>query len=172
MTLDLSFYKHLLVLVGIIIALTLFKIANLKPFNEEGEDFDWKKLLLGLGGNGLVLIGLALVYFLGDTFGSDVAAITFGDTTVTIHAALDVFMLATIGVYGAKLLENFKEYFGIGSVESHDIPLPLPLAGAEAVEEEAEDFEDEELIQDTFNTDLLVEAGPEGEFVEEEDLLG
>ncbi len=171
MTFDLSFYKHLLVLVGIIIALTLFKIANLRPFNAEGEDFDWKKLLLGLGGNGLVLIGLALVYFLGDTFGSDVAAITFGDTTVTIHAALDVFMLATIGVYGSKLLENFKEYFGIGSVESHEIPLPpLPLAGAEEVEEE--DFGDEELIQDTFNTDLMVEDGPEGDIVEEEDLLG
>lgn len=150
MTFDFSFYKHLLVLVGLIIALTLFKIANLKPFNEEGEDFDWRKMLLGLGGNGLVLIGTALVYFLGDTFGRDVAAITFGDTTITIHAALDIFMLATIGVYGAKLLENFKEYFGIGEVKQ-EIPLPL------APKPEAPLFE--ETLQDNFNTDMSVEMG-------------
>ena len=145
MTFDFSFYKHMLVLVGLIVALTLFKIANLKPFNPEGEDFDWHKLLLGLGGNGLVLLGTALVYFLGDTFGGDVATVTFGDTTITIHAALDIFMLATIGVYGAKLLENFKEYFGIGEV-NHELPLPI----APNPDEE---------VQDVFNYDMSVEEG-------------
>ena len=152
MTIDVSFYNHLLVLVGIIVALTLFKIASCKPFKEDGEDFSWPRLFLGLGGNALVLVGLALVYFLGDTFGSDVAAITFGDTTITIHAALDIFMLATIGVYGAKLLENFKEYFGIGEV-NQDIPLPL--------------MREDEKAQTVFNRDLSVEMGEPAEETED-----
>lgn len=138
-----DFYQHILVLVGIIIALTIFKVANLKPFNAEGADFDWKKLLIGLSSNFMVLLGVALVYFLGETFGEDIAAITVGETTITIHAALDVLMLSTIGVYGSKLIKNFREYFGLTEVKYDK---------QQVGSEEEEDLE----VQNTFNDELAM----------------
>ena len=152
---DFTFYRHILVLVGIIVALTIFKVANLKPFNAEGDDFDWKKLFIGLSSNFMVLFGVTLVYFLGETFGEDIAAITVGETTITIHAALDVLMLSTIGVYGSKLINNFREYFGLTEGHLAD----KQQVGSEEVEEEE--------VQDTFNEDLAMLEG-----IDEEELVG
>lgn len=113
MKIDLSFFANSVVLFAIIIALTGFKIFNCKPFNENGEDFSWQKLIFGLLSNLGILSLLSFVYFVGEKFGHDLAVIQIGDAVYTIQAMLNALIILAIGVYGVKLYQNAVEYFGI-----------------------------------------------------------
>lgn len=110
---DVSFFEHLGLLASIIIGLTIFKVASCKPFKEDGEQFDWKKLILGLLGNALVALAISLVYSAGSIWGSDLVLIKVSETNLTIQSALDLMLLTAIGTYGVKLIKNFASMLGL-----------------------------------------------------------
>lgn len=141
-----EFYNHILVLIGIIVAMTAFKVVSCKPFKEDGEEFAWKKLLLGLAGNLIVLGSLSATYYCGVVFGSDLVVVSLGTTDLTIPAALNVLMLATIGVYGGKLIRNFQLYFGLNK-DSKGVSSEI-----------AKTLDD---LQTTFNDDVVLEEDEE-----------
>ena len=118
---DLSFFANSVVLFAIIIALTGFKIFSCKPFREDGEDFDWKRLLLGLAGNLGVLLILSFVYFVGSYFGQDLAVLQIGDSKYTVQAALNVLIILAIAVYGVKLYKNAAEYFNLNDTSKEAV---------------------------------------------------
>ena len=113
MNIDLSFFANSVILFAIIIALTGFKVFSCKPFSEDGEDFQWKKLLLGLASNLGILLLLSFVYFVGSKFGTDLAVVQIGDQVYTVQAALNILIVIAIGIYGIKLYRNASEYFGL-----------------------------------------------------------
>ena len=113
MKIDLSFFANSIILFAIIIALTGFRVFSCKPFKEDGEEFNWKKLLLGLVSNLGILLLLSFVYFVGSEFGSDLAVIQIGDATYTVQAALNALIILAIGVYGIKLYRNAVDFFGL-----------------------------------------------------------
>lgn len=110
---DVSFFEHLGLLASIIIGLTIFKVASCRPFKEDGEQFDWKKLILGLLGNALVALAISLVYSAGSIWGSDLVLIKVSETNLTIQSALDLMLLTAIGTYGVKLIKNFASMLGL-----------------------------------------------------------
>jgi len=109
--LDLSFFKHIAILLAIMIAFTGFKIASCSPFKEGGEPFSWKKLGLGLSKHLIALAGLAIVYAVSSLLGQDLLLIKINSSEVTLQAALDIVVLAIIGQYGLKLIQDVREYF-------------------------------------------------------------
>lgn len=111
MEIDLSFFANSVILFAIIIALTGFKVFSCKPFNESGEEFQWKKLLLGLVSNLGILLLLSFVYFVGSKFGADLAVVKVGDATYTVQAMLNALIILAIGVYGVKLYKNAVLFF-------------------------------------------------------------
>lgn len=113
MEIDLKFFANSVILFATIIALTVFKVVSCKPFKEDGEDFSWKKLIIGLCGNLIILLALSLVYFVGAKFGQDLAVIQVGEQMYTVQAALNILIVLAIGVYGVKLYKNAAEYFGL-----------------------------------------------------------
>lgn len=113
MKIELSFFANSIILLAIIVALTGFKVFSCKPFNDKGEDFDWKRLILGLVANLGVLLLLSFVYFVGAFFGGDLAVIQIGEATYTIQAMLNALIILAIGVYGVKLYGNAVEFFGL-----------------------------------------------------------
>ena len=113
MKIELSFFANSIILLAIIIGLTGFKVFSCKPFNENGEDFNLRRLVLGLIANLGILALLSFVYFVGAYFGADLAVIQIGDAVYTIQAMLNVLIILAIGVYGVKLYKNAAEYFGL-----------------------------------------------------------
>lgn len=109
--LDLSFFKHIAILLAIMAAFTGFKIASCAPFKEGGEPFSWKKLGLGVAKHLIALAGLAIVYAVSSLLGQDLLLIQINSSEVTLQAALDIVMLAIIGQYGLKLVQDVREYF-------------------------------------------------------------
>lgn len=111
---ELTFFYYLAILGSLVLSFTAFKVADCKPFNENGEDFSWKKLILGIFKHLIAISGLSVVYVTCSMFGADLAVITINGTELTIPAALNLVMLATITFYAAKLVKNAAKYFGIG----------------------------------------------------------
>lgn len=129
MKIDLSFFANSIILFAIIVALTGFKVFSCKPFNEQGEDFSWRKLLLGLLSNLGVLLLLSFVYFVGARFGADLAVVQIGEATYTIQAMLNVLIILAIGMYGVKLYQNAVEFFGLrNSAKEADLNRKLEAA--------------------------------------------
>ena len=62
---NIEFFEHLGLLASIIIGLTFFRVATCKPFKDEGEEWSWKKLLLGLVKHLLIAVAVSLVYAVG-----------------------------------------------------------------------------------------------------------
>ena len=113
MQIDLQFFANSVILFAIIVALTVFKVVSCKPFKEDGEEFSWKKLIIGLCGNLIILLALSLVYFVGAKFGQDLAVIQVGDQVYTVQAALNILIVLAVGIYGVKLYQNAANYFGL-----------------------------------------------------------
>lgn len=113
MAIDLQFFANSVILFAIIVALTVFKVVSCKPFKEDGEEFSWKKLIIGLCGNLIILLALSLVYFVGAKFGQDLAVIQVGDQVYTVQAALNILIVLAVGIYGVKLYQNAATYFGL-----------------------------------------------------------
>ena len=141
MKIDLGFFANSVILLAIIVALTVFKVVSCKPFKEDGEEFSWKKLLIGLAGNLIILLVLSLVYFVGSKFGQDLAVVQIGDSVYTVQAALNALIVLAVGVYGVKLFRNAVDFFGLNKeaktasvskqleVYDYNVPDDLPEKG-------------------------------------------
>lgn len=121
-TISMQFFQHMSILVALYLGRMLFRIAGCAPFKEGGEEFNLKHLLLGIAKNTLVLLGISIVYIVGLTFGPDLMVITLGETSVTIPMALDMIIIAAIAVYGAKFIENVREYFTVKELTQEAAP--------------------------------------------------
>ena len=141
MKIDLGFFANSVILLAIIVALTVFKVVSCKPFKEDGEEFSWKKLLIGLAGNLIILLVLSLVYFVGSKFGQDLAVVQIGDSVYTVQAALNALIVLAVGVYGVKLFRNAVDFFVLNKeaktasvskqleVYDYNVPDDLPEKG-------------------------------------------
>lgn len=134
-----SYFKNVAVLIALIIGLTLFKIADCKPFKEDGEAFDGKKLLKGLGRHVFAIIALSVVFVIGESFGKDLLLITINNTELTIQEAIDVIMFSADALFGAKLIKNALAFFGIKGSENVKEEVDIQdIIGPQTVEEEKE----------------------------------
>lgn len=134
-----SYFKNVAVLIALIIGLTLFKIADCKPFKEDGEAFDGKKLLKGLSRHLLAIIALSIVFVIGESFGKDLLLITISNTELTIQEAIDVIMFSADALFGAKLIKNALAFFGIKGAEKVKEEVDIhDVIGPQTVEEEKE----------------------------------
>ena len=113
MKVELAFFSNSIILLAIIIALTVFRVFSCRPFKEDGEEFNPRKLVLGIIANCGILITLSFVYFIGAYFGGDLAVIQIGEAVYTVQAALNALIILAIGVYGIKLYRNAVEFFGL-----------------------------------------------------------
>jgi len=118
MKLDQEFINHLLLLFGLMIGFTSFKIASCKPFKEDGEEFSWKKLFIGTTRQLIVITGCCIVYLAGCHCGKDLLLVEIGDTTLTIQGAIDVTILAVLAVYATKYIKNLAIFCGIKEEDS------------------------------------------------------
>lgn len=108
-----EFFNHLYILLALMFAFTSFKVANCKPFKEDGEKFKWKKLLLGTIRHLIVIVGTVVVFVVSSLYGADLLLIKIGDTNVTLQSAIDLTTLAILTYYGAKYIKNLSEFAGI-----------------------------------------------------------
>lgn len=123
-----DFFNHLFILLALMAAFTCFKVANCKPFNEEGEDFQWKKLILGTLKHLIVIGGTVVVFIAGTLYGSDLLLIQLGETKVTLQSAIDLTTLAILTFYSAKYIKNLAEFAGI----IKDIPEIAPVKSVDS----------------------------------------
>lgn len=142
---DMTFFNYVAILGSLILGFTGFKIAGCKPFKEDGEDFQLKVLLLGLGRHLIAIVALTIVYVVCSSYGSELAVININGTEFTIPAALNLIMLATITYYSVKLIKNAAEYFGVGDKfsgvnEPKEVEIQTTFNNDSAVAEEAENI--------------------------------
>lgn len=110
---NIDFFNHLFILLALMIAFTCFKVANCKPFKEEGEEFLWKKLFLGTARHLIVIAGSVIVFIAGSYYGRDLLLIQLGETKVTLQSAIDLTTLAILTFYSAKYIKNLAQFAGI-----------------------------------------------------------
>ena len=110
---NIEFFEHLGLLASLVIGLTVFRVVTCKPFNEDGEDWSWDKLLLGLFKHLIISLAVSLVYAVGSLWGTELINIKIGNTEMTIQSALDVILLTAISFFGLKFVRNFAQLMGI-----------------------------------------------------------
>ena len=103
-----TFIKYIIVLIGIYIAQTMFKIASTRS---DGS-FDFSKLINGVIDYAIYFAGIFVFFYVGSLI-SDVEIIPLGDKTVTIDDALTALMYGLIIIQAKKCLDNIKETFKI-----------------------------------------------------------
>lgn len=108
-----DFFYHLIILLSLMLAFTCFRVANCRPFNESGEDFNLRKLLLGIAKHLIVIVGGVVVFIAGSYYGNELLLIQLGETKVTIQSAIDLTTLAILTFYSAKYIRNLAEFAGI-----------------------------------------------------------
>jgi len=132
-----QFFYYVAIMASLVLAFTGFKIAECKPFRENGEDFSWRTLIVGFGRHLIAISGLSLVYVVCSLLGADLALININGTEITIPDALNTIMLVAIAAYGTKLIRNAVAYF--------------------KVEEKIQSIEEVQVVpQTTFNNDTSV----------------
>ena len=112
------YFVHVAILLGLIVGLTLFKVADCSPLKEDGEPWDTKKFLKGIARHILAVVALSVVYVVGEMFGSDVILITVNSTELTIQAAIDAIMLAADSLFAVKFIKNGAEFFGFKGAQN------------------------------------------------------
>ena len=120
---NLEFFEHLGLLASIVVGLTIFRVATCKPFSEDGEEWSWQKLFLGLFKHLIISLAVSLVYAVGSLWGEELINIKIGDTEMTIQAALDVILLTAISFFGVKFVRNFAQLLGIVEVAPKTEPI-------------------------------------------------
>jgi len=103
-----QFLKYVLVLVGIYIAQTLFKVATTR---KDGS-FDFKKLINGVIDYAIYFCGILVLFYAGSLI-SDIQIIPIGDKTYTITDALTALAYALIVMQSKKCFDNIKETFKV-----------------------------------------------------------
>lgn len=103
-----QFFTYVLVLVGIYIAQTLFKIATTR---KDGT-FDFHKLISGIIDYAIYFCGIMVLFYAGSLI-SDTQIIPIGDKTYTITDALTALAYALIVMQAKKCFDNIKETFQV-----------------------------------------------------------
>jgi hypothetical protein len=103
-----QFIKYVLVLVGIYVAQTLFKVATTR---KDGT-FDLRKLINGTIDYAIYFCGIMVMFYAGSLI-SDIQIIPIGDKTYTITDALTALAYALIVMQSKKCFDNIKETFKV-----------------------------------------------------------
>ena len=103
-----QFFKYVLVLVGIYVAQTLFKIASTR---KDGT-FDFRTLINGIIDYAIYFLGILVLFYAGSLI-SDTQIIPIGDKTYTITDALTMLAYALIVMQAKKCFDNIKETFQV-----------------------------------------------------------
>lgn len=103
-----KFFTYILVIIGIYIAQTLFKISSTR---KDGT-FDWKVLLNGLIDYAIYFCGVIVVFFSGQLV-PDVEIIPIGEKTLTINDALIAIAYTLMVAQSIKCFKNIRETFGV-----------------------------------------------------------
>lgn len=103
-----QFFKYVLVLVGIYIAQTLFKVASTR---KDGS-FDFHTLITGIIDYAIYFCGILVLFYAGSLI-SDTQIIPIGDKTYTITDALTMLAYALIVMQSKKCFDNIKETFQV-----------------------------------------------------------
>lgn len=103
-----EFFTYILVLIGIYIAQTFFKISKVRKTGE----FDWKELVNGIIDYALYFVGI-IVFFFAGTLIPDKEMISFEDKTYSITSLLTVIMYGLIVAQASKCFKNIMETFNI-----------------------------------------------------------
>ena len=105
---DNEFFTYVLVIIGIYIAQTWFKVAKCR---KDGT-FDWKKLLDGIIDYGCYFIGI-IVFFFSGTLIPDKQIINFDGKSYTITSLLTIFAYILMVAQAMKMFRNIQETFNI-----------------------------------------------------------
>lgn len=103
-----KFFTYVLVLIGIYIAQTLFKIASTR---KDGT-FDFRTLINGIIDYAIYFCGIIVLFYAGNLI-SDTQIIPIGDKTYTITDALTMLAYALIVLQAKKCFDNIKETFQV-----------------------------------------------------------
>lgn len=114
-TVENKFFTYVLVIIGIYIAQTLFKISSTR---KDGT-FDWQKLLNGIIDYAIYFCGVLVIFFSGQLV-PDVEIIPIGDKVLTINDALIAIAYTLMVAQSIKCFKNIKETF---DVKDKDIPV-------------------------------------------------
>lgn len=139
---DMEFFHHLMMLLGLMIGFTTFKVANCSPFVKGGEKFDVKTLFLGITRNLLVMVGATVVFMVSSIYGSDLLVLQFGKTQVTMQSAIDLTTLTILTVYGVKYVKNLAKFAGVD-----DKINVVPISDEEDCEDEISEPEEIEVVE-------------------------
>ena len=105
---DNEFFIYIIVIVGIYIAQTFFKVAKCR---KDGT-CDWKILLDGIFDYSLYFIGL-IVFFFSGTLIPDKQIINFDGKSYTITSLLTMFAYLLLVAQAYKMFRNISETFNI-----------------------------------------------------------
>ena len=103
-----EFFTYVLVIIGIYIAQTFFKISATR---KEGT-FDWKKLIDGLIDYAIYFVGI-LVFFFSGMLIPKAQINPLSDKYLTIDDALTAMAYALIIIQSVKCFKNIKETFQV-----------------------------------------------------------
>lgn len=107
--------NELLKLIGLLISLLAFMIANIifgSVLAEMKNTWDKEALFKGIKKAIAIALGLTLVYF-GGLFIPDLAVVDIGGMSLTVNNALDVIFTAGIVLYAYKALTNVAKLIGV-----------------------------------------------------------
>lgn len=115
LTVENQFFTYVLVIIGIYIAQTLFKISATR---KDGT-FDWNKLLNGLIDYAIYFLGIIVVFFSGQLV-PDAEIIPIGEKTLTINDALIAIAYTLMVAQSIKCFKNIRDTF---NVKDNDLPI-------------------------------------------------
>lgn len=115
LTVENQFFTYVLVIIGIYIAQTLFKISATR---KDGT-FDWNKLLNGLIDYAIYFLGIIVVFFSGQLV-PDAEIIPIGEKTLTINDALIAIAYTLMVAQSIKCFKNIRDTF---NVKDDDLPV-------------------------------------------------
>lgn len=107
-TVENDFFTYVLVIIGIYIAQTLFKISATR---KEGT-FDWSKLLNGLIDYAIYFCGIIVVFFSGQLV-PNAEIIPIGEKTLTINDALIAIAYMLMVAQSIKCFKNIRDTFNV-----------------------------------------------------------
>ena len=108
LTVENQFFTYVLVIIGIYIAQTLFKISATR---KDGT-FDWNKLLNGLIDYAIYFLGIIVVFFSGQLV-PDAEIIPIGEKTLTINDALIAIAYTLMVAQSIKCFKNIRDTFKV-----------------------------------------------------------
>lgn len=103
-----QFFKYVLVLIGIYIAQTLFKVASTR---KDGT-FDFRILIRGVIDYAIYFCGILVLFYAGSLI-SDTQIIPISDKNYTITDALTMLAYALIVMQSKKCFDNIRETFQV-----------------------------------------------------------